>query len=212
MATIFNTSTTISGRITRILNFLESGTDFYIGLGKVTPWDASFGLGVSDLNPPSPTPSTIVLPEPIIYKKVCCVSAAARTRICEAAVVETGSSTNLCPDTGIADSNILIEESYTDQNFTYYAAEEITVVNGQYTVFPEFVYVKGQIESEDYTEIGWRASALFTQLILADGVPSGQNIYQSNQVIGGIIQQMTYNTLVERQDGKSHRFEYLINV
>lgn len=212
MATIFNTITTTSGRVTRILNFLESGTNFYVGIGKATPWDASFGSGVSDLNPPSPTPGTIILPEPIVYKKVCCVAAAARTRFCDAPVSSTGPSQNLCPDTALEDSNILIEESYTDQNFTYYAANEITIVNGQYNVFPEFVYVKGQIEGEEYIEDGWRASALFTQLVLADGVPTGQDIYQPNQVVSGIIQQMTYNTFVERQDGKSHRFEYIINV
>ena len=212
MATIFNTITTISGRITRILNFMESGTDFYVGIGKPTPWDASFGSGVSDLNPPSPTPDTLLLPEPIIYKKVCCVAAAAQSRFCDQPIVETGPPQNLCPDTGIEDSDILIEESYTDQNFTYYAPEEITVVNGQYTVFPEFVYVKGQIEGADYSELGWRASALFTQLTLADGVTEGLPLYTANQVTGGIIQQMTYNTFVERQDGKAHRFEYIINV
>ncbi len=215
MASIFNTITTISGRVTRILNFLESSDDFYVAIGKPTPWDASFGSGVSELNPPSPEPSSIVLPEPILYKKVCCVAAATRSRFCETPVDNTnlGGNAALCPDDGLlADSTVLIQESFTDQNFTYYSADQIQIINGQYTVFPEVIYVKGQIQGEDYTEDGWRASALFTQLILADGVQTGLDVYQPSQVISGIIQQMTYNTVVERDDGKNHRFEYLINV
>lgn len=213
MASIFNTATTISGRVARILNFVNSGTDFFVGIGKPTPWDASFGVNVSDINPPLPLATTLTLPEPIIYKRVKCVAPASTVSICFNADspinITNCSNTNFNID---QNAEVLVKESFTEQNYILHDPNTIVNTGNSFNILPEFVYVQAEILGEDYAVDGWRASALYTKLYLADGVPDNLEIYSPNQVTGGLIQQITYNTLVEREDSKIHRLEYIINV
>lgn len=216
MATVFNTVKPITGRVARILNFLETSGDFYIGLGKPTPWGSSYGQGVSDLNPPIPANNLANIPEPIIYKRVQCVAPATRLSVC---INDTDPNTT-CPNGDPirfdlnAENNpqVLIQESFNEQSYRLYDPADIQPINGKYLITPEIIYAQGSILGTDYNTVGWRVSALFTQLFLADGVPEGQEIYFPQQVAGGLIQQVTYNTLIERQSNKTHRFEYIITV
>ena len=70
MASIFNTIEVNTGRVARIINFLNTAEDFFIAIGKPTPWDSSFGLNVSDINPPSPNINATEILDPIIYKRI----------------------------------------------------------------------------------------------------------------------------------------------
>lgn len=213
MASIFNTSTTISGKVSRILNFVESGKDFYVGIGKPTPWDTSFGTNVSEVNPPSPTNKTLMLPEPIMYKKVKCVAPASRVATCTSFSEERNK--RVCQDTSFntpLNSEVLIKESFAERNYILYDPDEITIKGNTFNIFPEFVYIQAEISGEEYLADGWRCSGLFTKLFLSENTTPNQEIYLPNQVEGGLIQQITYNTFIERDDSKQHRFEYLINL
>lgn len=211
MTTIFNTSNNIAGRVARILNFVNSGTEFYVGIGKATPWDSSFGTFVSDINPPSPGDNDS-LPEPILYKKVKCVAPATRSLICVDPLGNT--SPTFCDiDFNVpANSEVLVQESAIEATYTILDPTTIQLVNGEYNILPELVYIQAEITGADYTQDGWRSSALFTELFLEDGVTAGLDTYLPSQVSGGTIQKLTYNTLVERQSTKTHRFEYIITV
>ena len=202
MASIFNTIEVNTGRVARILNFVASSDDFYVALGKPTSWDSSFGLNVNDANPPEPTVDAVSLPEPIIYKRVSIAAPASRTVLCQEfnSNVETLSSI------------ILVQQSLTEQNYALFDPLDVVNSDGSFAKEPELVYVSVDILGTDYTTEEWRASALFTKLFLEDGVTEGLSTYQPNQVKGGLLHHLTFNTPVERTDDKVHKFEYLINV
>lgn len=212
MTTIFNTSNSNAGRVARILNFVSQGTEFYVAIGKPTPWDSSFGQGVTDINPPTPSESSLTLPEPILYKKVKCVAPATKSLICIDPLQAT--STQFCDiDFNVpANSEVLVQESAIEQSYTIIDPSTIQIINGEYNITPELIYVQAEILGSEYNTVGWRSSALFTELFLEDGIAQGLDSYLPSQVTGGILQKLTYNTLVERQTTKTHRFEYLINV
>jgi len=202
MASIFNTIEVNTGRVARVLNFVASSDDFYVAIGKSTDWDSSFGLNVNDANPPEPTVESTSIPEPIIYKKVEVAAPASRTVLCQEfnSNVETLSSI------------ILVQQSLTEQNYALFDPAEVVNEDGSFAKEPELVYVKVDILGTDYAADEWRASALFTKLFLEDGVTKGLSVYQPNQVKGGLLHHLTFNTPVERTDDKVHKFEYLINV
>jgi hypothetical protein len=205
MASIFNTVEVNTGKTARILNFLNSADDFFIAIGKPTPWDNSWGLNVSDANPPSPTVDRVSIVEPIIYKRVKIGSGAG-----------AASKNTTCGDfNGNEDSLssvVLVQQTITQKNYTIFTAEEIVNSDGTFARNPEFIYVSGSIFGEDYTAETWRASALYTKLFFKEGVPNNLQIYTPDQVKGGLLQHLTFNTPVEREDEKEHKFEYLINV
>lgn len=202
MASIFNTVEVNTGRVARVLNFVESSDDFYVALGKPTDWDGSFGLNINDSNPPEPPVDAVTLPEPIVYKKVEVAAPASRTVLCQEF------NTNV----DALSSIILVQQSLTEQNYAIFDPSEVVNPDGSFAKEPELVYIKVDILGTDYAADEWRASALFTKLFLEDGVPTGQTLYQPSQVKGGLLHHLTYNTPVERTDDKIHKFEYLINV
>lgn len=202
MPTIFNVANTIAGRVTRILNFLDTADEIYVGIGRSAPWDQSFGNGVNDLNPPRPSVNLINIPDPIIYKKATIVAPAIRS------LLNPEFNQNIDPLT----STILVQQSINEQNFAIIDPNDIINESGEYNVLPEFVYIVTEIDSNDYEELEWRAMGLFTRIFLADGVPEGSQVYTNNQVTGGIIQLATFNSPVERDDGVIHKFEFLINL
>lgn len=212
MASIFNTVEVNTGRVARIINFLSSSTDFFIAIGKSTPWDNSFGVNVSDINPPSPAPSETQIIEPIIYKRIR-LSAGGDPNFQAKAASRSAACSDFQLNEEELSSQVLVQETLTQQNYSLYTVDDlIDPVTGQFIRNPEFVYVSGQIIGEDYNADQWRASALYTKLFLAPGVNSNLEIYTPNQVTGGLLHHLTYNTPVEREDGKIHKFEYLINV
>jgi len=202
MASIFNTVEVNTGRVARVLNFVSTSDDFYVALGKPTDWDGSFGLNVSDVNPPEPPVEATTLPEPIIYKKVEVAAPASRTVLCQ----------EFNTNTDALSSIILVQQSLTEQNYAIFDPSEVVNPDGSFAKEPELVYVKVDILGTDYAADEWRASALFTKLFLEDGVTEGLSLYQPSQVKGGLLHHLTYNTPVERTDDKIHKFEYLINV
>jgi len=202
MASIFNTVEVNTGRVARVLNFVASSNNFYVALGKSTSWDGSFGLNVNDINPPKPLVDATTLPEPILYKKVEIAAPASRTVLCQEFNTNTNSLSSI----------ILVQQSLTEQNYAIFDPSEVVNPDGSFAKEPELVYVKVDILGTDYNASEWRASALFTKLFLQDGVTEGLSIYQPNQVKGGLLHHLTYNTPVERKDDKVHQFEYLINV
>ncbi len=212
MASIFNTVEVNTGRVARIINFLDSAEDFFIAIGRPNPWDSSFGLNVSDINPPSPSINATQIIDPIIYKRIR-LSTGGQSEFQAKAASRSAACSDFQQNEDPLSSQILVQETLTQQNYTLYTVDDIVdPVTGEFTRNPEFVYVSGQILGEDYEADEWRASALYTKLFFADGVNTNLDIYTPNQVVGGLLHHLTYNTPVERQDGKIHKFEYLINV
>lgn len=205
MASIFNTVEVTTGKTARILNFLNSADDFFIAIGKNTPWDSSWGVNVSDTNPPSPSVERTSIVEPIIYKRIEIGSgagAASRNTKCE----------DIVSNEETLSSVILTQQTLTQQNYTLYSKEELINEDGTFAKNPEFIYVSGEILGIEYQADSWRTSALYTKLFFEEGVPNNLLIYTPDQVKGGLLQHLTFNTPVEREDGKRHKFEYLINV
>ena len=212
MASIFNTVEVNTGRVARIFNFLDSADDFFIALGKPTPWDSSFGLNISDINPPTPPITATQILDPIVYKRIRLSTAGSSDFQAKAASVSAACS-NFQSNENNLSAQVLVQETLAQQNYTLYNKEElIDQTTGLFIRNPEFVYISGVILGEDYTADEWRASALYTKLFFADGVDDNLEIYTPSQVTGGLLHHLTYNTPVERQDGKTHKFEYLINV
>lgn len=213
MTTIFNTIETASGKAYRIMNFLDglqnnpraSSTQkvVYIAIGKPTPWTNTFGLNVSDINPPRPFKSTTEIPEPIVYVRAL-AGPAIRKRACD----------DLEPLDNIAatSSERLVEQSMSDLEYQYLELDNIFLEDGTFRILPEYVYIKGEIRSEDYTEDSWRASGLYTGLILEDGVLSNKELYLPSEIKGGILSQVTYSSPILREESKTHTFEYLVNL
>lgn len=205
MASIFNTVEVNTGKTARILNFLDSADDFFIAIGKSTPWDSSWGLNISDTNPPTPSVERTAIVEPIIYKRIeigASAGAASRNTKCEDIVANEEPLSSI----------ILTQQTLVQQNYTIYSTEELVNSDGSFAKSPEFIYVSGEILGIEYTTDSWRASALYTKLFLKEGVPDNLLIYTPDQVNGGLLQHLTFNTPVEREDEKRHKFEYLINV
>lgn len=212
MASIFNTVEVSTGRVARIFNFLDSAEDFFVAIGKPTPWDSSFGLNISDINPPTPPITATEILEPIIYKRIRLSTAGSSEFQAKAASVSAACSDFQSNETNLS-AQVLVQETLAQQNYTLYNKEELVDPNtGLFIRNPEFVYVSGNIIGEDYTTDEWRASALYTKLFFAPGVNTNLELYTPQQVTGGLLHHLTYNTPVERQDGKIHKFEYLINV
>ena len=206
MTSIFNTVETASGKANRIINFLSNlnnKQDVYIALGKPTPWTTKFGLNVSDINPPTPSLLQDTLPEPIVY-----VKAKAGPAVKKIAFDSLEPIFNVAAAT----AEVLVEQSFNDTEYQYLDYDSLFFEDGSYRILPQFLYITGRIAGENYTEDSWRASALFTNLKLAEGVAENKNIYLPEEVTGGIINQITFNTPVLREDSKSHTFEYLINL
>lgn len=212
MASIFNTVEVNTGRVARIINFLDSAEDFFIAIGRANPWDSSFGLNVSDINPPTPSINATQIIDPIIYKRIR-LSTGGQSEFQAKAASRSAACSDFQQNEESLSSQILVQETLTQQNYTLYTVDDIVdPVTGEFNRNPEFVYVSGQILGEDYEADEWRASALYTKLFFADGVNDNLDIYTPSQVVGGLLHHLTYNTPVERQDGKIHKFEYLINV
>lgn len=209
MASIFNTIEVNTGRVARIVNFLSSSSDFFIAIGKSTPWEGSFGLNVTDLNPPVPLTNTVEIIEPIIYKRI-------EIGITGTSIASAASKQAHCSEFEVnqqaLSSVTLIQQSLAEQNFTFYPVEDIVNLDGSFSKNPEFIYIQGNILDTEYTEDSWRACALYTKLFLNDGVSNNLSIYNPSQVKGGLLHHITYNTPVLRQAGKNHKFEYIINV
>lgn len=209
MTSIFNTMEVNTGRVNRIINFLESSPEFFIAIGKSTPWDNTFGLNISDANPPTPLERTKEILEPILYKRI-------QIGVGANSVASAASSNQQCSDfnnnSQILSSTSLIQQSPATQNFTFYALEDLTNSEGDYIYNPEFIYIQGEINDLDYDVDSWRCSALYTKLFLNTNIPTNLNIYTPSQVKGGLLHYITYNTPVLRQSGKAHNFEYIINV
>lgn len=206
MTTIFNTVETASGKANRIVNFLNGLLDkevIYIGLGKPTPWTTKFGFNVSDINPPIPTKSQDFLPEPIIY-----VRAKAGPAVKKVACDELDPIENVAAAT----AEILVEQSMFDTEYQYIDFDSMFFEDGSFRILPQFVYVKGEIAGDIYTANSWRASGLFSKLVLEEGVIPGQQIYTPNQVKSAVLNQVTFNSPVLREESKTHSFEYLINL
>lgn len=209
MTTIFNTVEVTTGRVNRIINFLNSSPEFFIAIGKSTPWDNSFGLNISDTNPPFPNASSTEILEPIIYKRI-------QIGVGSTSVISAASNKAHCSDYNnnqdILTSTVLVNQSPANQNFTFYSLQDLINNDGQYKYNPEFVYIQGEISDLDYSTDNWRCSALFTKLFLNANVPTNLNVYNASQVKGGLLHHLTYNSPVLRQSGKIHSFEYIINV
>jgi hypothetical protein len=209
MTSIFNTSEVITGRVNRIINFLNSSSEFFIAIGKPTPWDNSFGLSISDINPPFPNEDEKEIIEPIIYKRI-------QIGVGSNSIASAASNKLQCSDFNnnidILGSTVLVNQSPATQNFTFYSLQDLINNNGQYKNYPEFIYIQGEISDTDYTTNDWRVSALYTKLFFNTGVPTNLSIYTPSQVKGGLLHYLTYNTPVLRQSGKAHNFEYIINV
>ena len=206
MSSIFNTVNTVNGRVERILNFLNSAEEFYVGLGKHSPWNSTYGENISDINPPFPGESLLFIPEPIIYKRIDLAAPATRASVCLDELendFEINSSAN---------PKILHQESFAEKNFIFHDKAQIKQVEGNYNVLPELIYLQTTIKSTDYLKSGWRASALFTKLYLNEEVPLEQDLYTPDQVKTGLIHQITFNSFIPREVDKDHRFEYLIVV
>lgn len=212
MTSIFNTVEVNTGRVARILNFLKSADDFFIAIGKSTPWDASFGLNISDTNPPTPSVNTTQILDPIVYKRIR-LSTAGSSDFQAKAASRSAACSDFQNNQDNLSAQVLVQETLAQQNYTLYNQEELVdPITGAFIKNPEFVYISGVILGEDYTANQWRASALYTKLFFAPGVNDQLEIYTPNQVVGGLLHHLTYNTPVDRQDGKIHKFEYLINV
>jgi hypothetical protein len=209
MTTIFNTVEVSTGRVNRIINFLQSSPEFFIAIGKNTPWDSSYGFNISDTNPPFPLENSKEILEPIIYKRI-------RIGVGSTNIISAASNKAQClqnDNTSILSSTNLVEQSPATENFTFYALEDLINSQGDaYINNPEFIYIQGEITDLDYNSTNWRCSALYTKLFLNTGVPTNLNIYTPDQVKGGFLHHLTYNSPVLRQPGKIHSFEYIINV
>lgn len=210
MASIINTVQTNAGRVQRIVNYLKSVQDFYIAIGKNTPWDNSFGINVSDINPPFPTETATTILEPIVYKKI---------EMASGGVLKIGASFNnyicgneITPNLNTIDSKVILQQSEVQKDYYLIPVEEIENEDGTYNTYPNFVYISGSIFDTDYTESSWRVSALFTKLFLKEGVNNNKILYSPNEVKGGILHHLTYGSPIERQQNKEHKFEYLIYV
>lgn len=209
MASIFNTIEVTTGRIHRIINFLESTSEFFIAIGKSTEWESSYGLNITDNNPPFPLEYQKEIIEPILYKRIeigvgaSSIAAAARYK-------------NSCSDFDInaevLSSNTLIQESPSTKNLLFYSLNELKNAEGMFLQTPEFIYIQGEIKDTEYLVDSWRASALYTKLFFQPNVPNNLPIYTANEVKGGLLHHLTYNSPVLRQVGKNHKFEYIINV
>lgn len=209
MPTVFHTAHPVSSKIAKIVNFVNNGLNFYVGIGKATEWDNSYGNSVTDENPPLPSSTTVELIEPIIYKRVKCVAPATvnRTGFIYNKVCETLTNTN-----ELLNNNILIKESEFEKTLNLYSVEDIKFIEGQYNIVPDYIYIQAEIEPSEYREESWRCSALFTNLILKEGVSSSLDIYTPDQVEQGYIEQITFNSPVFQVPNKLHRFEYLISL
>lgn len=209
MASVFNTIEVNTGRVARIVNFLSSSSEFFIAIGKSTPWEGSFGLNITDQNPPVPTINTTQLLEPILYKRI-------KIGITGTSIVSAASKQSHCSDYNsnqqALSSITLVEQSIAEQNFNFYAVEDIVNNDGSFSKNPEFIYIQATILDTEYVEDSWRACALYTKLFLNDGVSNNLPVYTPSQVKGGLLHHITYNTPVLRQTGKNHKFEYIINV
>jgi hypothetical protein len=208
MTTIFNTNEVITGRVNRIINFLNSSSEFFIAIGKSTPWDSTYGLNISDTNPPFPNQNVKEILEPIVYKRI-------QIGVGANSIVSAASNKLQCSDFNnneeVLSSTSLINQSPATQNFTFYSLQDL-ITNTYYKNYPEFVYVQGEINNTEYNETSWRCSGLYTKLFLKSNVPNNLTIYTPSQVQGGLLHYITYNSPVLNQSGKTHNFEYIINV
>lgn len=209
MASIFNTVEVNTGRVNRIINFLQSSSEFFIGIGKPTIWDSTFGLNISDINPPIPLENSKHLIEPIIYKRI-------QIGVGSNSIITPATNQAHCSDYNnnnqILSNTILVNQSPSNQNFTFFALEDLINNEGDYVYNPEFVYIQGEINDTEYNTESWRCSGLFTKLFLNTGIPNNLSIYTPDQVKSGHLHHLTYNTPVLRQSGKTHNFEYIIYV
>lgn len=209
MASIFNTVEVNTGRVNRIINFLQSSSEFFIAIGKPTPWDSTFGLNISDTNPPFPLQTEKEIIDPIIYKRI-------QIGVGSNSIVSAAADQAHCSDFNnnnlILSNNVLINQSPATQNFTFFALQDLIDSDGNYVYNPEFVYIQGEISDLDYNADSWRCSALFTKLFFKAGVPNNLSTYTADQITNGNLHHLTYNTPVLRQSGKIHNFEYIIHV
>lgn len=209
MTTIFNTVEVNTGRVARIINFLQSSSEFFIAIGRNTPWDNSFGLNISDTNPPTPLNSEKGILDPIIYKRI-------QIGVGANSIAAAASTQAQCSDynnnTPILSSTNLIQQSTATQNLTFYALEDLVNNEGQHLRNPEFIYISGEILDTEYNTETWRVSGLYTKLFLNVGVSTNLQIYTPSQVKGGLLHHLTYSSPVYRQSGKKHKFEYIITV
>jgi hypothetical protein len=208
MSTIFNTIEVTTGRVARIINFLESSPEFFIAIGKSTPWNQTYGLNINDNNPPFPLDSQLEILEPILYKRI-------KIGVGADSVASAASMQNQCQENTndeVLSSVNLIEQSAAQNNLTFFSLQDLKNNQDNRIHKPEFIYIQGEILDTDYTNDSWRCSALYTKLFLQPNVPTTLELYTPQQVKGGLLHHVTYNSPVLRQVGKTHKFEYIITV
>ncbi len=200
MTDIFNTENLLVGRVGRLLAFLEYANNFYIAIGKSSPWTNDYGVGINDNNPPKPNINLSNIPETIIYKKVETVIPAV--------------ASNTCADINLdsKDFEVLAEGSLVQKTYNFIKPDKIYYSNGELRAYPTHLYISTKVEYTDYDTSSFRAIGFYTSIDLKQGVDRNKLIVLPNEVNKGLIHWASYSTPVERIEGKTHHIEFMMQL
>lgn len=200
MTAIFNISSTPNGRVAKILDFIARKDNFYIAIGRESPWGPQDGLNIDDLNPPIPTGDEILFDNPIIYKKVDIVTP-----------VIIGKT---CLDIDLNSTSVngtIVANTSAEKGLVFTPEQNIVLTDGDYLPKPNAVFISASFMETDYTAAGFRSAAFFSSIQLDNGITEGLTIYQPNEVVNGVLDWITFNTPVLRDSNKEHKIELIIN-
>lgn len=196
---IFKTVNNSAGVTNRILNFLAYANNFFVCIGKPTPWTGDiWGMNVSDTNPPIPDESIVSIPEPIIYKRVQRALPALHNTACAELVIDPTQS--------------LSPTSLTEKTFSLIDPNTIYETDGSLRIIPTYLYISTTIEYEDYEVDSFRAIGFYTNVTFKSGVDTSKLVYTPSEIKTSAVHWTSFSTPVLRAANKDHHLEFLMQL
>lgn len=164
----------------------------YVAFGKTTAWDASWGPGINDTNPPVPEETATSIPEVFVYKKIKSVRPAIPRP-------EGEVTFDVCNEVGMQDWVVFDMER--------------TSVDLLADVEVNHVVVEVELEQPEFFGNTFRAMGLYVDPQLRSGVSSEQIFYRSSDIVRpGNAVIISYCTPVVPQVNRKAVIKFLLAV
>lgn len=179
--------TTLSNKASNILSFIKRDSIF-ISLSKDSPWDETYGLHVTDLNPPKPEQGITYIDNLVAMVRV--------YEVLPALLSPCGES--------------LIQEK---RWHLIRDIESIKLEKGLFVPSPTHLYISCLIDPDYYQSDSIRVIGLHSLVRLTNGANPNEISFPSSQVSDqGILHWVAYSSPIERLLNKRHKIELLIDI
>jgi hypothetical protein len=181
-------STTLSNTASRVLSFIEKGSDLFLSLSRSYEWSEVDGKNINDTNPPRPS-SSLVRVEDLVTM----------VRVYEA----LPALLSPCGETEVLGNKWHI---IRDLN-------SIRLEKGAFTPSPTHLYISCLIEPDYYQSSSIRTIGLHSRVTLSAGSNPNEISFPPSQVLDqGILHWVAYSTPIDRLINKKHKMELLLEL